>query len=188
MAHEGLPNKIGKTGIGVGGSWGSRGWTSSDITLDFCFEGTGKVLGAIVEFSNCVQHKDIKRTDSFLWDCSGSLWKIWKFLKSACEELHILPQLQLWSKDMRHEFNFNFKMLLFNAKLYHSPACKSPRNKKRVEAVLEQLKPKYSNLGIFDPNFTNFYFCTINLQFQKFECADLKFDDSFSKMVSKTPK
>ena len=53
---------------------------------------------------------------------------------------------------MRQEFNFNFKMLLFNAKLYHSPACKSPRNKKRVEAVLEQLKPKYSNLGIFDPN------------------------------------
>ena len=89
---------------------------------------------------------------------------------------------------MRQEFNFNFKMLLFNAKLYHSPACKSPRNKKRVEAVLGQLKPKYSNLGIFDPNLTNFYFCTINLQFQKFECADLKFDDSFSEMVSKTPK
>ena len=33
MTHENLPNAIGKTGIGVGGSWGSRGWASSDIGL-----------------------------------------------------------------------------------------------------------------------------------------------------------
>ena len=47
---------------------------------------------------------------------------------------------------------------------------------------------KIRKYNMFDPTFTNFYFFHETLQQGKFEGADFKYDNGFSKLLRKTLK
>ena len=48
--------------------------------------------------------------------------------------------------------------------------------------------PKTRKPGLFGPKFKNFYFLHVTLQQGKFEDADFKYDNGFSKLLPKTHK
>ena len=52
--------------------------------------------------------------------------------------------------------------------------------------ILSNSSPKISKSGVFGPKYKDFYFFAQNLA--KFEGADFKYDNGFSKLLPQTPK
>ena len=46
--------------VSVDGSWGSRGWTSQNGTVDVCFEERGRVLDVTIKSASCHQYLKMK--------------------------------------------------------------------------------------------------------------------------------